>query len=336
VSNKGRALKKGIALKEGGATKIDEIKGRVLSVDEIYDKIDYLPCLRSMVVYYQRIYKSINHLVGHDAFDSREYFYNISSEHIRRFRRYINSDLNNLSIEFYLQRAQWASECRDKWASEAEHREDAMKTPARHPCLMKGGFRSIAEGREYTYEHFMGETLPIFIAIHNHLVSINRALRDLYRYVTDAPFSSFTPTGKSEILNLTSQLNRIMQGLLVATHLQPQKDDQRDLVSYLISRRADCQHFFETIPLYYQTHRMRLVVSAAPDGAAPEAAWPYELPVTCLPWSAGVYLDFLSAYESIALHVMAVFAWAIRLYSLWHFVPQRYLRLLAPTASAYH
>src|SRR5215207_3987701 len=102
-------------------------KGRVLTVSEVYDQIEYLPCLRSMVVYYQRIYKSINHLVGNEAFAEGEYFYNMSSEDVRRFRRYINSDLNNLSIEFYLQRAQWASTCRRKPEGEEGHLRDSRK-----------------------------------------------------------------------------------------------------------------------------------------------------------------------------------------------------------------
>lgn len=318
-------------------------KVKLLGLGKIYRDIDPLPCLHSMLVYYQCIYQSINHLVGHPSFSDSAHFTNMSFEQVRSFRRYINADLDNLSIEFYLQRARWAARCYEKREGEERHELHelhSLEKPAQHPCRMVGGFKRIAEEGEgaYTYEHFLGETLPIFVAIHKHLVSINRALGDLYYYVTEAPFSSFTPTGKSEILSLTRQLNRIMRGLLIATHLQPQEDAQRDLISYLISCRADCQHFFATIPLYYQTHRMRLVVfpNTPASGGAPRAVEPHDLPVTCLPWSAGVYLDFLSAYESIALHVMAVLAWSVRLYSLWHFVPRRYLDLIAPTSGAYH
>jgi hypothetical protein len=67
----------------------------------------------------------------------------------------------------------------------------------------------------------------------------------------------------------------------------------------------------------------------------PSGFEPQVFPVTCLPWSAGVYLDFLAAYEDIALHVIAVLVWAVRLYSLWYFVPRRYLRLIAPTGTVY-
>jgi hypothetical protein len=301
----------------------------------IYEDIDPLPCLHSMVEYYQCIYKSINHLVGHRKFKGESNLSFMSFDQVRAFRRYINADLDNLSIEFYLQRAGWALECKNHRNPET-HRQDVLRYPARHPCLMKAGFKKITKEGEsgYTYENFLGETLPIFIAIHNHLVSINRALGDLYYYVTEAPFSSFTPTGKSEIRNLTRQLNRIMRGLLIATHLQPQYLSQVDLVSYMVSCRADCQQFFEIIPRYYQTHRMRLVVFPVDqiysDHDPYQTGQPHILPLTCLPWSAGVYLDFLAAYESIALHTMAVLVWAIRLYSLWFFVPQRYLRLIAP------
>jgi hypothetical protein len=303
---------------------------------DIYQDIEPLLCLDSMKEYYQSIYKSINHLVGHKTFSHPDALTRMSFEQVRAHRRYVNSDLDNLSIEFYLQRMTWALECRAH-KNNQKHRIEALERPAHHPCLMRGGFNRIVKGEDYTYENFLGETLPIFDAVHSHLTSINRALGNLYYYVTEAPFSSFTPTGKSEIRNLTRQLNRIMRGLLIATHLQPQSSLQNDLVNYLISCRADCQHFFETIPRYYQTHRMRLVVFPIdpPDADSNQEDGPHILPVTCLPWSAGVYLDFLTAYEDIAMHVMAVLVWAVRLYSLWYFVPRRYLRLIAPMGTIY-
>lgn len=312
-------------------------KDRVRNTAEIYGDIKPLPCLESMVVYYQSIYKSINHLVGHKVFSDASQLSYMSFEQVRDLRRYINADLDNLSTEFYLQRMMWALDCdkKSKDAGKAAHRRDAMKNPAHHPCLMNSGFKWIATSGKvaaYTYEEFLGDTLPVFIAIHNHLVSINRALGDLYYYVTEAPFSSFTPIGKREILSLTSQLNRIMQGLFIATHLQPQSPAQKDLVSYLVSCRADCQHFFDTIPRSYQTHRMRLVVFPIdPPVIDPyQTKEPHELPLTCLPWSAGLYVDFLAAYRVVAEHAIAIFVWTIRLYSLWYFVPRRYLRLIAP------
>lgn len=315
-------------------------KARVAGIN-IYGEIQHLGCLDSMAEYYQRIFKTIYHLVGHKKFSDTENLAHMSFEQVRDSRRYVNADLDNLSIEFYLQRVGLAHECLIK-SNDAEHREQALRDPAHHPCAMRGGFREIAEGRDYSYEEFLGETLPIFVAIHSHLVSINRALGNLYYYVTEAPFSSFTPTGKSEIRNLTRQLNRIMKGLLIATHLQPQSPEQYDLMNYLVSCRADCQNFFETIPRYYQTHRMRLVVfpidtpfNRPNQAGGPSGFEPQIFPVTCVPWSAGVYLDFLAAYEDIALHVMAVLVWAIRLYSLWYFVPRRYLRLVAPSGSIY-
>ena len=310
----------------------------ITNTADIYGNIERLPCLESMVEYYQSIYKSISHLVGHKLFMDASHLSYMSFEQVRDLRRYINADLDNLSTEFYLQRTIWALECSKKKKKDGEsaHRREAMTNPAQHPCLMKTGFEWITSGEvhRYTYEAFLGDTLPIFVAIHNHLVSINRALGDLYYYVTEAPFSSFTPTGKKEIRNLTSQLNGIMQGLLIATHLQPQFSTQNDLVSYLVSCRADCQHFFDTIPRYYQTHRMRLVVFPidlpVPEQDPYNTREPLVFPATCLPWSAGLYVDFLTAYRTIALHVIAVLVWAVRLYSIWYFVPRRYLRLIAP------
>jgi hypothetical protein len=318
----------------------EEPKAEGVGEDFIYREIDPLGCLDSMKEYYQLIFKSIYHLVGHKKFSDTNNLAHMSFEHVRALRRYVNADLDNLSIEFYLQRRGWALDCL-KNSDVKEHRKKALKDPAHHPCAMKGGFRSIVDKKkDYTYEEFLGDTLPVFVAIHSHLVSINRALGNLYYYATEAPFSSFTPTGKSEISNLTRHLNRIMKGLLIATHLQPQSDEQYDLVNYLVSCRADCQYFFETIPRYYQTHRMRLVVfpidPPAIDSYQMDEPLEFDLrvfPVSCLPWSAGVYLDFLAAYEDIALHVMAVLVWALRLYSLWYFVPRRYLRLIAPMGS---
>jgi hypothetical protein len=314
-----------------------------LEKEDIYQEIKPLGCLDSMLDYYQLIFKSIYHLVGHKTFSNKSYLAHVSFDEVRALRRYVNADLNNLSIEFYLQRVGMADYCRVEIKKGAkEHWMEALKDPAHHPCAMRGGFKNIVEGEDYGYEEFLGETLPMFVAIHSHLVSINRALGNLYYYTTEAPFSSFTPTGKSEIRNLTRQLNRIMKGLLIATHLQPQSPAQYDLINYLISCRADCQHFFETIPRYYQTHRMRLVVFpidlpvSGPNRMNDLLGFESEVfPVTCVPWSAGVYLDFLTAYEDIALHVMAVLIWTIRLYSLWYFVPRRYLRLIAPMGAIY-
>jgi hypothetical protein len=304
-----------------------------------------------MVWYYQVVNRSIGHLTGRDRNKFDEHLVKISPEQVRDFRRYINTDLDNLSIEFYLQRAEWARDChadehRDK--HRPRHKKDALANPSRHPCKMKGGFGRIAESGEelaYTYEQFLGETLPIFVAIHNHLASINRALGNLYYYMTEVPFSSFTPTGKTEILHMTKVLERLMLGLLVATHLQRRHEWQTDLVSYLVSCRSDCYRFLETIPRYYQNHRMRLVVF--PISPVPEDADPYrvpenvvdlysgkrrlnQLPLTCVPWSAGAYLDFLDTYQNIVHHLMAVIVWSVRLYSLWYFVPRRYLQLIAP------
>jgi hypothetical protein len=264
------------------------------------------------------------------------------------FRRYINADLESLSIEFYLQRVQWALKCN----IDEKHRLEAAEDPARHPCKMKGGFKEIVKHKDegtYKYEQFLGETLPIFVAIYNHLASINRALGNLYYYVTEVPFSSFTPTGKTEILHMTKELERLMSGLLVATHLQPRFEWQADLLNYLVSCNSDCFRFLDSFPRYYQNHRMRLVMF--PIDSVPNEDNPYlkdsqvqnnllrenegeellSFPLTCVPWSAGTYLDFLDTYQSIVHYLRAVIVWSIRLFSVWYFVPRRYPRLIAPT-----
>jgi hypothetical protein len=307
----------------------------------LYD--DRLECLESMIWYYQCINESISYLAGRKGHERDTNFARMSPEQVRDFRRYINTDLDNLSLEFYLQRAQWAVDCYDKTKKAASaHHEEACDNPSRHPCSMKGGFQLITKtGKRsaYTYEQFLGETLPIFVAVHSHLTSINRALGKLYYYITEVPFSSFTPTGKTEILHMTKELERLMLGLLVATHLQRKEPWQTDLVNCLISCRSDCFRFLETIPRYYQNHRMRLVVF--PIEAVPKHIDPYDdgnkdryepLPLSCVPWSAGAYLDFLDSYQTIAHHLRAVVVWSIRLYSLWYFVPRRYLRHIAPMA----
>ena len=236
---------------------------------------DRLECLESMIWYYQCINESISHLAGRKGYEEEAYFARMSPEEVRDFRRYINTDLDNLSLEFYLQRAQWALECyREK--DEAEHDEKARDNPPRHPCQMKGGFQLIAKRGDksaYTYEQFLGETLPIFVSIHSHLTSINRALGELYYFITEVPFSSFTPTGKTEILHMTKELERLMLGLLIATHLQRKNVWETDLVNCLISFRSDCYRFLETIPRYYQNHRMRLVVF--PIDPVPDSIDPY-------------------------------------------------------------
>jgi hypothetical protein len=298
-----------------------------------------LECLEPMIWYYQCINESIWHLAGRKGHEGEEHFARMSPEEVRDFRRYINTDLDNLSLEFYLQRAQWADQCfQELKENEEGHTEIALNNPARHPCQMKGGFKLIAATRNklaYTYEEFLGETLPIFVAIHSHLASINRALGNLYYYITEVPFSSFTPTGKTEILHMTKELERLMLGLLVATHLQRKYVWQTDLTNYLISCRSDCQRFLETIPRYYQNHRTRLVVF--PIDPVPADVDPYRnraryepLPLSCVPWSAGAYLDFLDSYQSIVHHLRAVIVWAVRLYSVWYFVPRRYLQLISP------
>lgn len=302
---------------------------------------DRLECLESMIWYYQCINHSIWHLAGRKGYEDETHFVRMSPEEIRDFRRYINTDLDNLSLEFYLQRAQWALECYRK-KDDADHAEQARDNPPRHPCRMNKGFQLIAKTGDmsaYTYEQFLGQTLPSFVAIHSHLTSINRALGKLYYFITEVPFSSFTPTGKTEILHMTKELERLMLGLLIATHLQRKNEWETDLVNCLVSIRSDCYRFLETIPRYYQNHRMRLVVF--PIEPVPESIDPYHvsnkdryepLPLTCVPWSAGAYLDFLDTYQTIAHHLRAVIVWSIRLYSLWYFVPRRYLRYVAPMA----
>lgn len=333
-----------------------------IDLASIYGKIEPLQCLQNMTLYYQYILGSIKHLAEVKESGDRTFeLARMSFEQVRDSRRYINSDLEHFGLEFYLQRVEWARRCHEEIIGRAptdqvrlDHIKDARRNPSRHPCRMRDGFVHILcppkrkskkktkadtkkPATEYTYEHYLGQTLHIFVAIHSHLTSINRALGDLYQYVTQAPFSTFTPLGKSEIRHLTRELNRIMRGLLIATHLQPQAEWQNDLINYLTSCRADCQRFIESIPDYYQTHRMRQVVFKIDPLARGTMIDPYDtetphlFPVSCLPWSAGMYSDFLSAYQSIAVHVLAVLDWALRLYSLWYFVPRRYLRLVSPS-----
>ncbi len=297
-----------------------------------FGQIDCLECLSPMTWYYRRVRASIRHLCGDPGFAASGHLARMTFEQIRRIRRYIDTDLHNYSIEFYLQRKEWA-----RSAALAPRSGKDQKRGGPHPSVcvesMKEGagfFRVRTLGEQaYTYEQFLGETLPFFIAIHVHLVSINRALSDLHYYVTELPFATFTDIGKSEIRHLTTELDRIMTGLLVATHLQPRSSWQSDLVSYLISCRADCQRLFQTIPRYYQSHRLRLIIFPI-DPLNEVSSGPHALPIACSPWSAGVYLDFLIAYQNIAQHVMAVLHWALRLYSLWYFVPRRVLRVISP------
>ena len=309
-----------------------------IDLDEMFKDMELLQCLRPMIWYYQCINRSIRHLAGDKNFEHEKYLTKMSVDQVRDFRRYINADLEHLSMEFYLQRVQWALECN----GEKKHLEEAVENPSRHPCKMKGGFKEIVKQQKedaYNYEQFIGDTLPIFVAIHNHLASINRALGNLYYYVTEVPFSTFTPTGKTEILHMTKELERLMNGLLVATHLQRRYDWQSDLLNYLVSCSTDCFRFLDTFPHYYQNHRMRLVIF--PIDEVPDNDNPYikddkgeelhSFPLTCVPWSAGTYLDFLDTYQSIVHHLRAVIVWSIRLFSIWYFVPRRYLRLIAPT-----
>ncbi|HEU0301649.1 MAG TPA: hypothetical protein VFR37_19495 [Longimicrobium sp.] len=310
--------------------------------DLIFGGIEKLDCLRAMAHYYQTVYRTIRHLVGSSGHPgtpplpgTTEDVIRLSEEEVRLLRRFINSDLEHLGMEFYLQRVEWALRC-SRERGTPEHEADARRTPATHPCRMQGRFGRIAQtgkALDYPYEDFLGETQAIFGAIHAHLVSINRAFGDLYYHVANLPFASFTPAGKNEIGHLSSELNRLMRGLMVATHLQPQREWQTDLVSYLLTCRADCQRFFETIPHYYQMHRLRLILYPIDGRESDEGRQgPHDFPVPCLPWSAGVYLDFLQAYQNIAHHTLAVIHWSIRLYARWNFVPRRVLQAIAPVA----
>jgi hypothetical protein len=342
---------------------MSEISGELSLHETIYGGIEPLECLRGMAYYYQAVYRTIRHLVGDPRHTDiggvdetgevagsrggrleplkedtpKGGLYRLSFDEVRSLRRFINTDLEHLGMEFYLQRVEWALRCRRECTDSRKPTPAARRRPDLHPCLMTGGFHRISKTGEvgdYPYERFLGETQAIFSAIHAHLVSINRAFGDLYYHVAELPFSSFTPAGKSEIGHLSSELNRIMRGLIVATHLQPQKEWQQDVVSYLLTCRADCQRFFETIPHYYQMHRLRLVVYPLDRVQDDEArGGPHDFPLACLPWSAGVYLDFLQAYQNIAHHTLAVLHWAIRLHARWNFVPRRVLQAIAPIST---
>lgn len=308
---------------------------------ELYRQIEPLESLRQMVWYYHRIRQSVRHLSKDKDYIQESHLARIPPEQMLEVRRYIFAGLENYALEFYLQRCQWAERCRAELAagskSEKAHREKARLNPARHPCLMRRGFKDLVylPDAKYSFNEFLGESLPMFTAIHAHLGSITKLLTELYYRSTELPLASFTDVGVSEIRHLTSELRRIMRGLLVATHLQRQETWQTDLVSYLMSCRADCQRLFETIPRYYQTHRLRLVIfpveGLVPDQSAPDLCKDaHYYPIACLPWSAGIYREFLGGYESIAHHVMATIHWSVRLHSLWYFVPRRTLRAISP------
>ena len=286
-----------------------------------YGNIEPLDCLYKMVKYYQMVYQTIMFILKPDNRKFRPKMYRLSTVQVREFRRYINSDLEHLSLEFYLDRA--------GKALDPSHRSNSRMKPESGFSLIKK-HNSTAH---YTYLDFMADSSHIFSAIHSHLVSINRALGDLYYNVTELPLSSFTPIGKSEIIHLTSELNRIMRGLLVATHQSPQVRWQNDIANYLMSVRSDCERFFHSIPQYYASHRARLIVfPLLPEEMTEhEHNQPYEHPISCLPLTAGVYVDFLHIYQNIASHVLAVLNWSIRLRSKFYFVPRRYIQSIAPT-----
>ncbi len=308
---------------------------------ELYRQIEPLESLRQMVWYYHRIRQSVRHLSKDKDYIQESHLARIPPEQMLEVRRYIFAGLENYALEFYLQRCQWAKRCRKELGPKSNCREahlrEARLNPARHPCLMRRGFKDLVylPDAKYSFHEFLGESLPMFTAIHAHLGSITKLLTELYYRSTELPLASFTDVGVSEIRHLTSELRRIMRGLLVATHLQRQEPWQTDLVSYLMSCRADCQRLFETIPRYYQTHRLRLVIfpveGLVPDQSAPDLCKDaHYYPIACLPWSAGIYREFLGGYESIAHHVMATIHWSVRLHSLWYFVPRRTLRAISP------
>lgn len=293
--------------------------------------IESLDCLKRMIWYYRRVRATIRHLTDDPKYSEDGHLARLTFDQVRQLRRYINTDLHNYSIEFYLQHVTWAMD------GGPPPRDGKELHPARDPSKMRRGFSRIANSSDpgkYNYEKFLADTLPFFSAQHAHLVSINRAMGDLHYYATELPFGAFTDVGKREIRHLSEALDQIMTGLMCAAHLQPRKDGESDLVSYLVSCRTDCQRFFESIPRYYQSHRLRLVIfpiDPLAEGNDPELAKaPHQYPIACLPWSAGVYLDFLNSYRMIAQHVMAVIHWSIRLYSLWYFVPRRVLRVISP------
>lgn len=318
----------------------------IKETEEAFGDIEPLECLRPMVWYFRLVRSTIRHLAGDERFEGSDCLARLNFDQVREIRRFINTDLHNYSIEFYLQRKRWARLVREpsnrgqQLAARAQTPDVASswpRNPSQDPRQMKRGFRWIADGDDeglYTYEHFLAETHTFFVAIHAHLVSINRALGDLHYFATELPFPEFTPVGKSEILHLTSELDRVMTGLLAATHLQSHRHWQSDLVNYLISCRTDCQRFFETIPRYYQSHRLRLIIfpidAPAPENDPESTRTSHGLPIPCLPLSAGVYMDFLSSYQNIVQHSMAVIHWALRLYSQWYFVPRRVLRVISP------
>lgn len=285
----------------------------------ILGTIEPLESLDSMAWYYRRVRDGVRHLCGVKKYQDSACLVRVSSSEMRRLRRYINTDLHGYRVEFYMQRRQWAVDPK----SAPEHLEALGVLP------MGGGF---CRGDPYHYDEFVLETRAEFDAILSHLVAINRLVGYLHYCTTELPFATFTKIAKGEILHVASQLDRVMTALMVATHLQPRAEWQADLLSFLVSRRADCQRFLETVPKYYQTHRLRLVTEDE-DALKGQPVLDVAAAPTCLPWCAGVYLDFLNALSGIAQHSLAIVNWCIRLYSHWYRVPPRFASLVSPASS---
>lgn len=321
------------------------VKRRAALVKAAFGEIESLDCLAPMVTYYTLLRESIYGLLEKGGESGEQHVLSrMPRDQVRELRRYVNADLEQYGIEFYLQRLDWAlqqMERQDRGPGCQSCGKEKWKS-AHCTCQMLShtGFARVAlKGKnEYPYAEFLKDTLPIFTAMHSHLVSINRGMANLYHRMTELPVAMFSPAGRGEILQLTRQLDRIMAGLLVATHLQPQKPWQGDLVGFLLSRKTDCQRLSDTLHRLYQTHRLRLIIFPI-DDVAPnrdpydDEGTPAVYPISCLPESAGIYMDFLGDYRVLVHHARAIIHWAIRLHSLWYFVPRRVLRSIAPQSA---
>ena len=310
---------------------------------QILGRIQPIQCLMSMVWYYQVVYRAIVYFSSSEdelEQDDGSMFTRFSRDEINEINSYITSDLEHYSLEFYLVYKEKAFRCREKMNSQDEtdrekHLKDAICNPAAHPCQMIQGFRDIVDDEKegaYEFDLFLGQAGSLFTGIHAHLVSINRVLSDLYYFTTELPFSSFTPPGKNEIRRLTSGLNGIMRGLLVATHLQPQALWQSDIINYLITCRADCLRLIKMIDSYYHNHKIRLNVDyyeSKVDQSILTEADKWTTLRICQPMTAGVYLDFLTSFKTIAQHTLAIYHWAIRLFSVFFKVPDSYERFIS-------
>ncbi|MCR9096060.1 MAG: hypothetical protein NXI30_17690 [bacterium] len=257
---------------------------------------------------------------------------------IDRVCRYINTDLLNYALEFYLQRKRWALDANGNardLSGEARRRfqENAFAAnPFPELLSMKSGcgFRRILDTKNpdaYSFNEFLGDSHTHFAAIHGHLVAVNETFARIHKVSLELPLGSFSDAARAEVLHLTSEMDRVMEGMMVAIHLQPRVHRESDLVSYIVTSRSDAQRLIDTLPRYYQDHRLRLVIEGSSASREGDQGF---FPTPCLPDYAGAYMELLTGFELVASHALAILSWSIRMMALWYQVPSRVLQSVSP------